>query len=296
MTPCWEGLWGLWRWDENSKNGDVIWIGAGVRYTFRQEWWTAQMWDGECWQLLPGSTFPCGPLSVLQILVAHRVHSATVVFISPEFVRAWPCRGSGLSWTLDSWTGFPYEALRVTIGQWAVTQPCTWRLPFTYMEQVCAHSAMFLPPLVTAVCHTVCSTLISWVDSEAAGISNVAYSVNVQGLARSLRSNRCHVFLRRWSRNAKSNIYGNTIENAKFFQPSGAQGRVVCRTFRKSSFPWLCFALFCPVWWDCGEWESEPSKEDWHGRVNLTTKGMCEQSSHARRYNEGNNFSPTFTG
>lgn len=119
MTPHWEGLRGLWRRDENSKNGDVIWIGAGVRYTFRQEWWTAQMWDGECWQLLPGSTFPCGLLSVLQILVAHQVPSAAVVFLSPEFVMAWACRGSGLSWTLYSLAGFPYEALRATIGQWA---------------------------------------------------------------------------------------------------------------------------------------------------------------------------------
>lgn len=117
MTPCWEGLWVLWRRDENSENGDVIWIGAGVRYTFRQEWWTAQMWDGECWQLLPGSTFPCGPLSVLLILVAHWVPSAAVVFLAPEFVWAWACRGSGLSWILDSLIGFPYEDLRATIGQ-----------------------------------------------------------------------------------------------------------------------------------------------------------------------------------
>lgn len=117
MTPCWEGLWGLWRRDENSKNGDVIWIGAGVRYTFRQEWWTAQMWDGECWQLLPGSTFPCGPFSVLQILVAQRVLSAGVVFLSLKFVRALASWGSGLSWTLYSLTRFPYEALRATIGQ-----------------------------------------------------------------------------------------------------------------------------------------------------------------------------------
>lgn len=75
------------------------------------------MWDGECWQLLPGSTFPCGPLSVLQILVAHQVPSAAVFFLAPEFVRAWACRGSGLSWILDSLIGFPYEDPRVTIGQ-----------------------------------------------------------------------------------------------------------------------------------------------------------------------------------
>lgn len=75
------------------------------------------MWDGECWQLLPGSTFPCGPFSVLQILAAHQVPSSAVVFLAPEFVRAWACRGSGLSWILDSLTGFPYEDPRVTIGQ-----------------------------------------------------------------------------------------------------------------------------------------------------------------------------------
>lgn len=143
MTPCWEGLWGLWRRDENSKNGDVIWIGAGVRYTFRQEWWTAQMWDGECWQLLPGSTFPCRPLSVLQILVAHRVPSAAVVFLSPEFVGAWACGGSGLSWTLYSLTGFPYEAPRETIGQWAVR--AHGGFPSHTWNKLLAHNVRFSP-------------------------------------------------------------------------------------------------------------------------------------------------------
>lgn len=75
------------------------------------------MWDGECWQLLPGSTFPCRPLSVLHIVVVHRVPSAAVVFLALEFVRAWALRGSEFSWVLDSLIDFPYGNPRVTIGQ-----------------------------------------------------------------------------------------------------------------------------------------------------------------------------------
>lgn len=180
MTPCWEGLWVLWRQEENSKNGDVIWIGAGVRYTFRQEWWTAQMWDRECWQLLPGPTFPHRPLSVLQILVAHRVPSAAVVFLAPEFVSAWAHQGSELSWILNSLIGFPYEDLQVTIGQWAgnpATHTEAAQSSSLNPENTCygfplhtwatfSHTMSRFHPLVTAICRAAVAEWLQWLSHK----------------------------------------------------------------------------------------------------------------------------------
>lgn len=112
----------------------------------------------------------------------------------------------------------------------------------------------FLPMGYCCLSH--CNTLISWVDSEVAGISKVAYSVHVWGLARSLRNNQFDVTSSAEDDLGMLNLtfMENMVENANFFPPSGVQGRVACRTVRKSSFAWLCFALFCPVWRGCRKW------------------------------------------
>lgn len=171
------------------------------------------MWDGECWQLLPGSTFSCRALSVLQTSAAHQVPSATAVVLAPEFDRAWACRGSGLSRILDSLVGFAYKNLRTTIGPWIGN-------PALYMKATLSSNlnpegacsgfplqpwSMFLAPHVTfppsfsAICHTVHNRLIHSAGSEAPGISNVVYSVHVQCLARSLKKQavRCCFLLPR---------------------------------------------------------------------------------------------------
>lgn len=197
-------------------------------------------------------------------------------------------------------TGFPYEALTVTIGHWAGDSHAHRGFPSCTWKKFLAHNVMFFPT-GDCVCHTVCNTLISSAGSEAALAMQTLAMLLVQSCARfgqvfKKQPVQCRFFLRGRSRNAQSNIYGNIVENAIFFQPSDVQGRIACwRLFSKSSFGWFCFALFCPVWWDCREWESEPSQEDWQGRVDLTAKGICEQSSNACRYNEGNNFPLTFT-
>lgn len=88
------------------------------------------------------------------------------------------------------------------------------------------------PPLVTAICHTVPNRLVSWVGSEAPGISNVVCSLQVQYLARSLRNDQLGVASSSEDDLGilKLTFIENNAENAKRLLPSGAKGRVACGT------------------------------------------------------------------
>lgn len=128
-----------------------------------------------------------------------------------------------------------------------VTQPRTWRLPCQAaliqrvhaMVSLYIHGISFLhtvsrfPPLVTAICHTVHNRLVSWVGSEAPGISNVVYSVHVRYLARSLRNDQLGAASSSEDDLGilKLTFIENTAQNTNCPLPSGVQGRVACGTW-----------------------------------------------------------------
>lgn len=106
-------------------------------------------------------------ISGTQSTLSHCYFSFSII------CQGWACRGSGLRWTLNSLTGFPNEALRVTI----VTQPCTQRLPFTYMEEVSCTQCHVFPHWWLLSHWLLFVTQISSAGSEVAGVRTVACSV-----------------------------------------------------------------------------------------------------------------------
>lgn len=138
-----------------------------------------------------------------------------------------------------------------------VTQPCTWRLPCrtALIQRVHAVVSLYIrgirflhpmscfPPLVTAICHTVPNRPVSWVGSEAPGISNVVCSLQVQYLARSLRNDQLGVASSLEDDLGigilKLTFIENNAESTKCLLPSGAKGRVACGTWEVK----LCLTL-----------------------------------------------------
>lgn len=92
------------------------------------------------------------------------------------------------------------------LGSELVTQPCRRR----FSLHIYGISQVF-PSLVTAICHALCNTAISWVDWEVAG--------TVQGQARSLWNNQFYVPSSSEDNLGMLNLtfMENNVENASFF-------------------------------------------------------------------------------